>query len=221
MAHKSRPQQQIVHLLTWDVISPLGMGYKDLGIKFQGTLQHLRSAPLKPHQKLHHPPTFIIHFLYATTLAVLHITTIRRMDSLIRTQIKDFLQLHASNRNGILYCSKRDGGLAIPKLEILSVTTVLKQGITLLNTLDQTTEAFLHSTPYEQRLERLANSARIQWPNINFRQIEAYKENQKKEELRQWGALPYKGKKEFLLSPTTGMAIHGCITPRCLNRADF
>ena len=174
-------------------ISPWRGLHKNMGTKLEGTLHRLRSAPLKPHQKLHLLTTFIIpHFLYANTLAVLPITAIRSMDSLIRVHVKDFLHLPASNPNGLLYCSKRDGDLGIPKLETLCVTTVLRQGITLLNTFDQTTHA-LESTKYEQRLERLAKSARIQWPITNFRQLDAYKKNQE-EELRQWGALPSKGK---------------------------
>jgi len=48
----------------------------------------------------------------------------------------------------------------MPKLETLSVTTVLKQGTKLLNTLDQMNHALLESTKYEQRLEPLAKSAR-------------------------------------------------------------
>ena len=40
-----------------------------------------------------------------------------------------------SNPNGILSCSKRDGGLGIPKLEALVTSTMLKQGIILLNSL--------------------------------------------------------------------------------------
>jgi hypothetical protein len=106
----------------------------------------------RPYQKLHLLSTFIIpHFLYATNLDVLPITTIRNMDSLIRIHAKDFLHLPASTPNGLLYSSKRDGGLGIPKLETLSISTGLKQGLTLLNTLDYTIAALLHNKRYKVR----------------------------------------------------------------------
>jgi hypothetical protein len=116
------------------------------------------------------------------------------VDSLIRIHVKDFLHLPASTPNGLLYASKRDGGLGVPKLETLSVTTALKQGLTLMKTNDSTTQALLQKTRYEQKLERLAKSARIQWPISNFRELDAYKRNQKKQQLREWAALPSKGK---------------------------
>jgi hypothetical protein len=177
-------------------ISPWnGLRHKDLGIRLEKILQRLRSASLKPYQKLHLLSTFINrHFLYVTTLAVLPITTIRNMDSLIRIHVKDLLHLPASTPNGLLYSSKRDGGLSIPKLETLRISTVLKQGLTLLNTLDDTIAALLQNTRYEVRLERLAKSARIQWPITNFKQLDYFKRNQKKLQLREWGALPSKGK---------------------------
>jgi hypothetical protein len=119
---------------------------------------------------------------------------VRSMDSLIRTHVKDFLHLPASTPNGLLYASKRDGGLGIPKLEMLSTSTALKQGLTLLRTQDESIIALLQNTRYEGRLERLAKSARIPWPINNLRQIEAFKKHQKKLQLREWGALPSKGK---------------------------
>jgi hypothetical protein len=178
------------------LISPWnGIQQKDLGTRLQATLHRLRSASLKPHQKLHLLSTFIIHhFLYATTLAILPMSIVRNMDSLIRTHVKDFLHLPASTPNGLSYASKRDGGLGIPKLEMLSTSTTLKQGLTLLKTQEESIIALLQNKGYEGRLEPLAKSARIPWPINNLRQIEAFKKSQKKLQLREWGALLSKGK---------------------------
>jgi hypothetical protein len=104
-------------------------------------------AHLKPHQKLFLTNSHIIpHFLHKTVLATPSITNIRAMD---RNHVKGILHLPMSTPNGLLYCSKRDGGLGIPKLEVLASTTALKQGITLLNTLEPTIHALLHKTKLE------------------------------------------------------------------------
>jgi hypothetical protein len=60
-----------------------------------------------------------------------------------------------SNPNGLLYCSKRDGGLAIPKLEALATSTMLKQGIALLNSLDPAAHVRLREIKLQQRLQNL------------------------------------------------------------------
>jgi hypothetical protein len=40
----------------------------------------------------------------------------------------------------------------------------------------------------------VAKSALIQWPITIFKQIDNFKRNQKKQQLREWGALPSQGK---------------------------
>jgi hypothetical protein len=116
------------------------------------------------------------------------------MDSLIRVHVKDVLHLPASTPNGLIYCGKRDGGLGVPKLEVLSVSTALKLGLTLLTTADAKLKALFNNTGFEARMERLAKSARIHWPILNIKHIEAYKRHQKKLELQKWSLLPIKGK---------------------------
>jgi hypothetical protein len=152
-------------------------------------------AHLEPHQKLFLTNSNIIpHFLHKTVLATPSITTIRAMDQAVRNHTKGILHLPMSTPNGLLYCSKRDGGLGIPQLEVLASTTALKQGITLLNTLEPTIHALLHKTKLEQRLQSIAKAIRLQWPIQNYRAIDAYKRRQKKDELKSWGQLQSKGR---------------------------
>ena len=111
------------HISPWS-----GLQHDDLIDHLRLSLHRLRSAPLKPHQKLNLLTAYILpHFLYTTILAIPPITTIRDLDSLIRTHVKDILHLPACTPNGLLYCGKRDGSLGIPKMETLATTTALKQ----------------------------------------------------------------------------------------------
>jgi hypothetical protein len=116
------------------------------------------------------------------------------MDSLIRVHVQDILHLPASTPNSLLYCGKRDGGLDVPKLEVLATSTALKLGIQLQNTDDQTLLAILHATNYEKRLESIAKSITLPWPQLTTKQIDAYKKRKEAEELRIWSQLPSKGK---------------------------
>ena len=178
------------HVSPWS-----GLQYRDLVGQLEATFERVRRAQLKPHQKLALISTHILpHFLHKLVLATPPITTIRSMDQLTRSTIKSILHLPASTPNGLLYCSKRDGGLGIPKLEILTSSTALKQGVTLLNTPDPATKALFTDTKLEQRLQNLAKAIRLQWPISNFRTIEAYKKAQKADELRRWSQLKTKGR---------------------------
>jgi len=172
-----------------------GLQHKGITTKLQEVLYRLKSAFLKPHQKLNLLTTYLIpHFLHATTITTPSISVIRDMDSLIRVHVKDILHLPVSTLNGLLYCGKRDGGLGVPKLEVLATSTALKHGIQLQNTDDQTLLAILHATNYEKRLERIAKSIRLPWPQLTTKQIDAHKKRKKAEELRIWSQLPSKGK---------------------------
>ena len=142
------------------LISPWsGLQYKGLTEKLHQALQRLGCTSLKPHQKLNLLSTHIIpYFLYASSLASPPITLVRGMDSSIRTHVKDILHLPSCTPNGLLYCSKRDGGLGIPKLENLGVCTALKQGMQLLTTTDTATQALLKASKFELRMEKMAKS---------------------------------------------------------------
>jgi len=178
------------HISPWS-----GLQYEALVAKLETTLERCRSAQLKPHQKLSLTATYLVpHFLYQTTLVTPPVKTLRALDQTIRNHVKVVLHLPMSTPNGLLYCSKRDGGLGIPKMETLAACSALKQGITLLNSLDPTTRALLQETKLEQRLENLAKTMRLPWPILNVRAIDSYKMRMKKDELKAWSLLPTKGR---------------------------
>jgi hypothetical protein len=99
-----------------------------------------------------------------------------------------------STPNGFLYCGKRDGGLGIPKMEILTPCSSLKQGMTLLAVSDPATQALMADTQLERRLETLAKTIRLPWPITNPRAIDTYKRTRKNDELKNWSQLPSKGR---------------------------
>ena len=178
------------HISPWS-----GLHYKDLVAQQETTLERCRSAQLKPHQKLSLTTTHLIpHFLHRTVLATPPISTIRAMDQTIRNHVKMILHLPMSTPNGLLYCSKRDGGLGIPQLEVLATSSTLKQGITLLNSLDPAIHALLKESKLEKRLQSTAKAIRLQWPILNFRIIDTYKKRMKTEELKAWSQLKIKGR---------------------------
>jgi hypothetical protein len=177
-------------------ISPwAGLRYKDQYPLLKSTLTRLKRAHLKPFQKTNLLSTYIIpHFLHSAILAMTPLSTLRNMDSLIRTTIKDILRLPQCTPNGLIYCSKRDGGLAIPKLENLVTTTTLRQGIVLLNLIDPALMALFTQTSLEHRLGTIARTARLDWPNLTFQDLNSYKRRLKKDEFKKWSQLPSKGR---------------------------
>jgi hypothetical protein len=178
------------------IISPWsGLRYKDQYPLLKSTLTRLKQAFLKPFQKTNLLSTYIIpHFLHSAIQAMTPLSILRNMDSLIRTSIKDILHLPQCTPNGLIYCSKRDGGLAIPKLENLVTTSTLRQGIVLLNLIDPALKALFAQTSLEHRLETIARAARLNWPNLTFEDLNSYRRRLKKDEFKQWSRLPSKGK---------------------------
>jgi len=123
---------------------------------------------LETPPKLHLLTSYMIpYFLHTTSLAAPSVTVIGSLDSLIRKSIKEILHLPMCTPNGLLYCRKRDGVLGVPKLESVSICTMLKLGTRLIDTADPTTQAILTLTKFDQRLGRLAKSVRLPWPNLS------------------------------------------------------
>ena len=79
-------------------------------------------------------------------------------------------------------------------MEALATNSALKQGITLLNSLDPAIHALLQETKLEQRLQSVAKAMRLQWRILNFRVIDAYKKRMKADELKAWRQLQTKGR---------------------------
>jgi hypothetical protein len=158
-------------------ISPWsGLRYKDQYPLLGSTLTRLKQALLKPFQKTNPLSTYIIpHFLHSAILAMTPLSTLRNMDSLIRTNTKEILHLPQCTPNGLIYCSKRDGGLAIPKLETFVTTSTLRQDIILLNIIDSALKALFDQTSLEHRLEAIARAARLEWPNLTYQDLASYK----------------------------------------------
>jgi hypothetical protein len=145
------------HISPWS-----GLNYKDLVDQLSSTLEQCRSAQLKPHQKLSLTTSHLMpHFLHKTVMATPPISTIRTIDQIIRNQVKVVFYLPISTSNHLLYCSKRDGGLGITKLEPLASSSALKQGIALLNSFDTAIHTLLQETKLDQRLQSLAKAMRL------------------------------------------------------------
>jgi hypothetical protein len=119
---------------------------------------------------------------------------IRRLDAAIRDSIKKVYHLPQCTANGLVYCSKRDGGLGIPKLETVVISSSLKAGVKFLENPDPVMEAVADESGMKKRLAQLARGARIAWPIKNATAIDSFKAKAKEEELSRWASLPAQGK---------------------------
>jgi hypothetical protein len=162
-------------------ISPWkGLTTEALENYFEATLERVGRLALKPHQKANLISTYIIpHLLHSITLAVIPTTSIRRMDQGMRKAMKSIFHLPYCTADGLLYCKKKDGGLGVPRLETMAVSTSLKTGLKFMNSSDPVTRALVKESKLEQRLKEVAQMARIRWPIQNMAEIDAYKTREK------------------------------------------
>jgi len=88
----------------------------------------------------------------------------------------------------------------IPKMEHVETSSAVKQGISLLNSLDPA----IHAPLQERRLEGLAKYARLQWP-IQISEILTHK-RMKRDELKAWSQLKPKGRVPSFTEDRNGKA---------------
>jgi hypothetical protein len=101
-----------------------GLDTNNIETEFRTILTRMKLLALKPMQKItlltaHTLP----NYLYKLSIIVPTISLLRKLDLELRLAVKDILHLPQSTARGLLYCSMQDGGLAIPKLEVLITST--------------------------------------------------------------------------------------------------
>jgi hypothetical protein len=150
-----------------------GLTAETLDTRFRGTLERVLKLTLKPHQKARLVTTYIIpHFLYTLVLAMVPVTTVRKMEQDLRRTIKTIYHLPQCTANGLLHCGKKDGGLGIPRLETTFTTATLKMGLKFHLNPHPIMRTIYEESGLEQRLEDIVRAARINWPLSRPSQIE-------------------------------------------------
>jgi hypothetical protein len=86
------------------------------------------------------------------------------------------------------------GGLGIPKLEVIATSASLKMGIKFKNNPDPVMRAIYEESGLDIKLQKIAKSARIQWPISRLRDIHKYKSQEKNREIKQWAQFKSQGK---------------------------
>jgi hypothetical protein len=158
---------------------------------FGTTLNRVEELSLKPHQKKELISRYIVpHFLYSVTLATPPVSTLRRLDGLIKQTMKKIYHLPTCITDGLIYCAKRDGGLAVPKMTTVAVSSSLKAGFKFLENGDPVIQAVAVESGLKKRLEQLE----FTWPIQDIGDINKYKIREKKADLSRWAVLKTQGK---------------------------
>ena len=172
-----------------------GLTAEGLEREFNAMLQRVERLTLKPHQKAQLITVHMIpHITYNLVLAAVPATTVRKMDQELRRVVKNIFHLPQCTANGLLYCRPKDGGLGIPKLESIAVSSGLKTGLKFLDTSDPVMKAIARESKLERKLETLARAARISWPITSVDVLRHYKKREKRKELKRWESLKTQGK---------------------------
>jgi hypothetical protein len=178
-----------------EILPWMGLNTNNIETEFCTMLIRIKRLALKPTQKITLLTTHTIpHYLYKLSIIVPTISLLRRLDLELCGAVKDILHLPQSIANGLLYCSKQDGGLTIPKLEVLITSTSLTTGYRFLDNQDPIIQTLSAENSLEKHLEALAKAARI---NLLIRlpqDICAFKRREKKRELHEWALLSSQGK---------------------------
>lgn len=156
-------------------------------------IKRIRKLALKPPQKLDLICTYIIpKFIYGLLVQPPSESVLRLLDSEIRQQIKEILHLVPSTAKSFFYTPKRHGGLGIPKLENIIKLGILKSSIKILNSNDMPLKSTLEDNYSQNKLKKLANSLRINWP-ASIKDIDDAKIRLKNEYSKEWESLKLQG----------------------------
>jgi hypothetical protein len=172
-----------------------GLKAENIDIEFRDTLDRVLRLALKPQQKAELVTSYIMpHYLYTMVLAMVPVTTARKMDQDLRRVIKSIYHLPQCTANGLLHCGKKNGGLGIPQVEGIYTITTLKLGLKYKANPDPIMKAIVEESALEQTLQQIARTARINWPVADVSQLEKHKARMKEKATKEWAQLKSQGK---------------------------
>ncbi|KAG5861170.1 hypothetical protein JTB14_032411 [Gonioctena quinquepunctata] len=170
------------------------MSIEGLGADFASVLSRVKKLTLKPGQKVDSITTYLVsQYLHRFTLAIPFLNDIRALDQELRVVIKEILHLPQPTTNGHTYCSKKDGGLGIPKQEWLLTSSTLRAGLKFADNPDPVMRALAAGTKMESRLKNLDRTARIDWP-VDLAILINFNAKMKRRELARWSSQGSQGK---------------------------
>lgn len=144
---------------------------------------------LKPIQKIELLQTYLVpHYFHQLLITTPAKTFLTAMDQKLKVAIKNMLHLPQSVCNGVIYCSKKDGGLDFPKLQELVPKVSLSAGLKYMESNDPAVRTIYGCSETAARLKKLANSVRINYPYTKA-DIQGCKDACRKTELKRWREL--------------------------------
>jgi Reverse transcriptase (RNA-dependent DNA polymerase) len=170
-------------------ISPwYGINCAQVTRRFQDSLERLNKLALKPHQKLELLTKFVMtHFLHQLTVSIPSVSVLRKLDGLARTAVKNFLWLPEKISSGLLYTARADGGLGIPRYELLAVRVVLSAGRKYLLSEDPVIRALVNHSDTAKRLSSLAETMKIHWP-CTKNDLKRLRIRNREEVIKEWSS---------------------------------
>ncbi|MGL5293946.1 MAG: reverse transcriptase domain-containing protein, partial [Aeromonas sp.] len=119
------------------------------------TLEEVRTAPLKPHQRLSILRDFMIpKLIHGLVLGEAHRNTLKKMDMLIRRAVRLWLRLPKDTSLGLLHSTTKQGGLSIPSLQITIPLAQKTRFQKLLRSADSLIQAVIHTKVFRSTLRR-------------------------------------------------------------------
>lgn len=165
-----------------------------IGEHLTQVIERVKALRLKPMQKVNLLQTYLVpHYLHQLVISLPARTFLDAMDQELRVAVKQVLHLPQSICNGVIYCSRRDGGLGFPKMQELVPRISLLGGLKFAESSDPAIKALYGCSRTLTRLRRLANSVRINYPYTKS-DIQKYKDNCRKAELKRWSELVSQGR---------------------------
>jgi hypothetical protein len=118
-------------------------------------------------------------------------TVLKLLDSEVRQEIKAILHLVPSTATGFFYAPKNRGGLGIPRFEHIIKLGILKSAIKMNESIDPAVSGLIN-IDIQNKLKRIANSLRINWP-ASLDDIEKARRKLKGSHIQLWGDLRSQG----------------------------
>jgi hypothetical protein len=155
-------------------------------------IRRTRKLSLKPCQKIELITKYVFpRYIYHLLISPPSDTVLKLLDSEVRQEIKAILHLVPSTATGFFYAPKNCGGLGIPRFEHIVKLGILKNAVKMKESIDPAVSG-LFTTNVDNKLKKIANSLRINWP-ASLEEIERARKKLKGFHIQLWGDLRSQG----------------------------
>lgn len=157
-------------------------------------IRRVKTLPLKPLQKVDLFSQYLLpKIVYGLIVNAPSRTELRRVDDMVRGEVKRILHICESTNNAFLYAPKKKGGLGLLEIEKMVLIASIRNAVKASQSEDPVVRAVFQTEKIQNKMEEYTAALGAEWP-LTLRELDKIKADTKNGYIEEWASKGTQGK---------------------------